>query len=56
MYCMEILTIVGVRCHSFGGESVKLVTPNCHGIMMWLNANLRWIARKPAQALPSTLY
>ena len=52
---MEILTLIGVECHTFDGEFVDSVGLDCHEIMRWWDADLRWIARKPAQGLPSTL-
>ena len=51
----EVLTLVGVRCHTFGGESVNSVGSDCHRIMRWRDADLRWIARKLVHDLPHTL-
>ena len=49
------LTLIGIRCHTFDGESVDSVEPDYHGIMRWRDADIRWIAHKPAQGLLSTL-
>ena len=35
-YCIVFLKLIGVRCHTFGGESINSVWPNYHGISWWL--------------------
>ena len=32
---MWILMLVGVGCHTFGGESVNSIRLDCYGVMRW---------------------